>query len=277
MLIVEDDPYRELFFEDSASEARRPPDQADDEEGRVVYLSSFSKTLAPGFRVAWIDAPRAARLEARDGEAGRRTCSRAASISGSSSKPAAAESCSVSCRCCARHYQHKRDVMVQALRAVFGNEVTLAGAARRVLPLGDAAGGIDADRMLTRAVEHGVIYVAGEAFFVSGPGRTGAQHRAPVVLGARARSHPRRRHPSCARPSGPSSRRSTFRRGRRRRQRHRLARQRRKRNDGNGGKATARQRAGSTCFRGCPSPPRPKADPAGDRPSSGRRRAWPGT
>ena len=39
--------------------------KADDEDGRVVYLSSFSKTLAPGYRVAWIDAPAplAAKLE----------------------------------------------------------------------------------------------------------------------------------------------------------------------------------------------------------------------
>src|SRR5258708_26021950 len=31
-------------------------------------------------------------------------------------------------------------------------------------------GGIDADRMIPRAVEHGVIYVAGEAFYVNGEG-----------------------------------------------------------------------------------------------------------
>ena len=30
---------------------------ADDANGRVIYLSSFSKTLAPGFRVAWVAAP----------------------------------------------------------------------------------------------------------------------------------------------------------------------------------------------------------------------------
>ena len=57
VLIVEDDPYRELYFEDSATEADVRPIQADDTDGRVVYLSSFSKTLAPGYRVAWIDAP----------------------------------------------------------------------------------------------------------------------------------------------------------------------------------------------------------------------------
>ena len=52
VLIVEDDPYRELYFEDSASEADVRPIKADDDDGRVIYLSSFSKTLAPGFRVA---------------------------------------------------------------------------------------------------------------------------------------------------------------------------------------------------------------------------------
>jgi 2-aminoadipate transaminase len=31
---------------------------------------------------------------------------------------------------------------------------------------------IDADRMIMRAVEHGVIYVAGDAFYVSGGGRS---------------------------------------------------------------------------------------------------------
>ena len=65
LLIVEDDPYRELFFEDSATESDVRPIRADDEDGRVIYLSSFSKTLAPGYRVAWIDAPAplAAKLE----------------------------------------------------------------------------------------------------------------------------------------------------------------------------------------------------------------------
>src|SRR6185436_14138652 len=65
VLLVEDDPYRELYFEDSATEADVRPIKVDDSEGRVVYLSSFSKTLAPGYRVAWIDAPApiAAKLE----------------------------------------------------------------------------------------------------------------------------------------------------------------------------------------------------------------------
>src|ERR1700750_1710997 len=40
VLIVEDDPSRELYFEDSASEREVRPIKADDANGRVVYLSS---------------------------------------------------------------------------------------------------------------------------------------------------------------------------------------------------------------------------------------------
>jgi 2-aminoadipate transaminase len=61
--ILEDDPYCQLRFEGEAL----PPLQALDaarlkttdgySAGNVIYLGSFSKTLAPGLRLAWISAP----------------------------------------------------------------------------------------------------------------------------------------------------------------------------------------------------------------------------
>jgi len=54
VLIVEDDPYGALYFPDSTTPEETRPIKADDVDGRVVYLGSFSKTLAPGFRVGWI-------------------------------------------------------------------------------------------------------------------------------------------------------------------------------------------------------------------------------
>src|SRR4029077_9091311 len=57
VLIVEDDPYGSLYFDDVASAAETRPLRADDPNGRVLYLSTFSKTLAPGFRVGWTVAP----------------------------------------------------------------------------------------------------------------------------------------------------------------------------------------------------------------------------
>src|SRR4029077_5914635 len=65
VLIIEDDPYGALHFDEVATAADTRPIKADDADGRVVYLSSFSKTVARGFRVAWIAAPPpiAAKLE----------------------------------------------------------------------------------------------------------------------------------------------------------------------------------------------------------------------
>ena len=48
--IIEDDVYGELYFGNS----RPKPIKAFDEEGIVLYCSSFSKTIAPGYRVGWI-------------------------------------------------------------------------------------------------------------------------------------------------------------------------------------------------------------------------------
>jgi 2-aminoadipate transaminase len=57
LVILEDDPYGSLYFEDATREEETRPIKADDRGGRVVYLGSISKTLVPGFRVAWLVAP----------------------------------------------------------------------------------------------------------------------------------------------------------------------------------------------------------------------------
>jgi DNA-binding transcriptional MocR family regulator len=56
ILVLEDNPYGLLYFE------QRPPAamRSIEEEG-VVYLGTFSKTLAPGFRLGWALAPHAIR------------------------------------------------------------------------------------------------------------------------------------------------------------------------------------------------------------------------
>jgi len=48
--LIEDDTYGELFF----SRAPVRPYGAFDGDGRVIYCGSFSKTIAPGYRVGWI-------------------------------------------------------------------------------------------------------------------------------------------------------------------------------------------------------------------------------
>jgi 2-aminoadipate transaminase len=57
LLIIEDDPYGEVCFDGSLLSSLRPI-KSMDTEGRVMYLSTFSKILAAGLRVGWIVAPR---------------------------------------------------------------------------------------------------------------------------------------------------------------------------------------------------------------------------
>lgn len=56
LLVIEDNPYGLLGFDQEPSRALR----ARDDEG-VVYLGSFSKTFAPGLRVGWLLAPHGVR------------------------------------------------------------------------------------------------------------------------------------------------------------------------------------------------------------------------
>ncbi|MEO5535025.1 MAG: PLP-dependent aminotransferase family protein [Pseudolysinimonas sp.] len=56
ILVLEDNPYGLLYFDQAPPHAMRSV-----EEDGVIYLGTFSKTLAPGFRVGWAVAPHAIR------------------------------------------------------------------------------------------------------------------------------------------------------------------------------------------------------------------------
>jgi 2-aminoadipate transaminase len=178
VLIVEDDPYRELYFEDSATEADVRPMKADDLEGRVVYLSSFSKTLAPGYRVAWIDAPApiAAKLEIAKQAADLCTGGFDQRLVYEAARRGILDRQLPLLRA---HYQARRDVMVEALRKDLGTSVTWPAPRGGFFLWAKLPDPLDAQRLLDRAVRHGVVYVAGEAFFVNGdalrPGDAQAQ------------------------------------------------------------------------------------------------------
>ena len=169
VLLVEDDPYRELYFEDSATEADVRPIKVDDSEGRVVYLSSFSKTLAPGYRVAWIDAPApiAAKLEIAKQAADLCSGGFDQRVIYEASRRGVLDRQLPALRA---HYQHKRDVMVDALQSAFGQTMTWPAPRGGFFLWATLPARLDANGLIPRAVEHGVVYVAGDAFFVNGEG-----------------------------------------------------------------------------------------------------------
>ena len=170
VLIVEDDPYRELYFEDSAAEADVRPMKADDHDGRVVYLSSFSKTLAPGYRVAWIDAPAPLATKFEFAKQAGDLCSGVLDqrFVHEAARRGVLDRQLPLLR---THYREKRDVMVDALRRELGGDVTWPEPRGGFFLWAALPDGIDAGRMLDRAVRHGVVYVSGEAFYVKAPSR----------------------------------------------------------------------------------------------------------
>jgi DNA-binding transcriptional MocR family regulator len=66
------------------------------------------------------------------------------------------------------HYQHKRDVMVAALKKELGSSVSWPDPRGGFFLWATLPPEIDSDAMIARAVENGVIYVSGDAFFVDG-------------------------------------------------------------------------------------------------------------
>jgi DNA-binding transcriptional MocR family regulator len=52
--LIEDDIYADLFAPDHPRASRPIPCKAHDRQGLVMWCGSFSKTLAPGYRVGWV-------------------------------------------------------------------------------------------------------------------------------------------------------------------------------------------------------------------------------
>jgi 2-aminoadipate transaminase len=167
VLIVEDDPYGALHFIDAASASDTRPIKADDTDGRVVYLSSFSKTVAPGFRVAWIAAaePLVAKIEVAKQAADLCTGGLDQRIVYEIWKRGVLAARLPMLR---EHYQAKRVVMETALARELKDLVSWPAPKGGFFLWASFGEGVNTDAMLTRAIAHSVVYVAGSAFYVDG-------------------------------------------------------------------------------------------------------------
>jgi 2-aminoadipate transaminase len=169
LLIVEDDPYGSLYFEDVASERETRPLRADDAQGRVLYLSTVSKTLAPGFRVGWMVAPPVL-IERFD------TAKQSSDLtSGILDQCIVVEALKrgVVDRLAPRLrelYRTKRDVMETAIREQIGDRLTWSQPKGGFFIWATLPDGLRDIDVLERALEHGVVFVAGSAFHVDGSG-----------------------------------------------------------------------------------------------------------
>lgn len=169
LLIIEDDPYGDLYFEDVTTSADTRPLVANDVEGRVIYLSSFSKTLAPALRTAWLTASDALIARFELAKQSMDLCT------GVFDQRVVFEACrrgvlAAQLPRLRATYQAKRDVMIEALSTQLQGQLTWTPPRGGFFLWTQLPSGVDSERLLPVALKHGVIYVSGDAFFVNGAG-----------------------------------------------------------------------------------------------------------
>ncbi|MGB7820866.1 MAG: PLP-dependent aminotransferase family protein [Candidatus Sulfotelmatobacter sp.] len=170
--IVEDDPYGQLRYE---GEHLSPLVVLDRENlrrdngysiGNVIYLSTFSKTLAPGLRLGWIVAPpeiigKLAQLK------------QGADLHTSTFTQFVAYE--VACdgfldkhvKLIRQVYRERRDVMLQALREFFPHTVTWTHPQGGLFLWVTLPEGLDMQAIFKSAIEHDVAFVPGNSFYAN--------------------------------------------------------------------------------------------------------------
>ncbi len=165
-LVIEDDPYGELLYEAGADTTAL---KSRDEDGRVLYLGSFSKVLAPGLRCGWIVAPAPilAKLE---------IAKQAADLcSGMLDQSIVDEICArdllrPQVERVRAFYSGKRSTMLDALSTHFTNRATWTAAGGGLFTFVTFPAAVDTAAHLSAAIAAGVAFIPGTPFFVDGSG-----------------------------------------------------------------------------------------------------------
>ncbi|WP_184615896.1 aminotransferase-like domain-containing protein [Sphaerisporangium krabiense] len=164
VLVVEDNPYGLLGFDGEPMRALR----ADDPEG-VVYLGSFSKTLAPGFRVGWALAPHAVRdklvLAMESAVLSHSSFSQLAVGQYLATQPWREQ-----IKTFRELYRERRDTMLTALEALMPSGCSWTRPAGGFFVWMTLPEGLDSKAILPRAVAERVAFVPGTGFYADGSG-----------------------------------------------------------------------------------------------------------
>jgi len=165
LVIVEDDPYGKLRYDGQAVK----PIKAFDDEGRVIYMSTFSKILSPGFRLAWtIASPELTRKMV--------ICKQALDLCTNTFTQFLAYefmrrgSLDLHIMKICELYKPKRDIMMNSMKKYFPDGYTCYKPKGGMFAWVTLPEGIDTEILFLDAIKEKVAYVHGKAFHVDGGG-----------------------------------------------------------------------------------------------------------
>jgi 2-aminoadipate transaminase len=161
LYIVEDDPYYELRYTGDYV----PPIKAIDKDEQVIYLSTFSKILTPGFRLGWVISPPEVMRHLVVAKQASDLCTNTFGqyIAAQYLRKGLVDSHMDTVR---QLYGARRKVMLEEIERRFPPEARWTRPEGGMFLWVTLPGGIDTREMLTRAVEQKVAYVSGQAFHV---------------------------------------------------------------------------------------------------------------
>lgn len=163
ILVVEDNPYGLLSLDADPVPAMRSLD------ANAIYLGSFSKTFAPGFRVGWVLAPHAVREKLVLAQESATLCPPVFSqfaISNYLSNHDWKRQITVF----KDMYRQRRDAMLEELEEHMPDGATWTRPAGGFFVWVTLPEGIDSQAMLPRGVDARVAFVPGAAFYADGGG-----------------------------------------------------------------------------------------------------------
>jgi len=172
--IIEDDPYGQLRYEGEHLPAVVTLDsqfRGDDGTytGNVIYLSTFSKILAPGIRLAWVVAPQEVirKLVMAKQAADLHTATFNQMVAFEVGKHGFLDEHVKFIRAT---YKERRDIMLETMDEVFPSEVRWTHPQGGMFLWGILPKGMDAAEVLKVAIEKKVAFVPGGSFHPNGGG-----------------------------------------------------------------------------------------------------------
>jgi 2-aminoadipate transaminase len=178
--IIEDDPYGQLRYE---GDHIAPLVVLDRENlrrdngftlGNVIYLSTFSKTLAPGLRLAWIVAPEdvISKLVMQKQAADLHTSTFNQYVAYEVARDGFLDQ---HVKLIRQVYRERRDAMLQGLHDYFPHEVTWTHPKGGLFLWVTMPAGTDSDALFRAALAEDVAFVPGDSFYANN-GHEGSRH-----------------------------------------------------------------------------------------------------